>query len=81
MAVLHDYCLVPGQCVGDAVLAFTVHCLKGTNKQLKNLDTHTRRNNGIVLSLRHNLFMSVALPLDLRTVHKQETTTECLHRS
>lgn len=28
MAVLHHYSLVPGQCVRDAVLAFTVHSLK-----------------------------------------------------
>lgn len=33
MAVLHHYCLVSGQRVGDAVLAFTVHSLK-YNKQL-----------------------------------------------
>lgn len=33
MAVLHHHSLVPGQCVGDAVLAFTVHRLKKKTKQ------------------------------------------------
>lgn len=32
MAVLHHHRVVPGQCVGDAVLAFTVHSLKYNKK-------------------------------------------------
>lgn len=40
MAVLHHDRLVPGQCVGDAVLAFTVHSLK-YNKQLIAKTCHT----------------------------------------
>lgn len=33
MAVLHHHRLISGQCVGDAVLAFTVHGLK-QNQQI-----------------------------------------------
>lgn len=34
MAVLHHHRLVPGQRVGDAVLAFTVHSLEGDDTLL-----------------------------------------------